>query len=359
MKTGERDASVDRQLPGVLKARMAEQGGRECLDAETLAAWADAALDGREREDAEAHAANCARCQTLLAAMVRTLPAPGDAIASSVKTRALWWMAAFVPIAAAVLVWFAVPNRAPVQQSQSVDAIAEPAAPAAEPSPRAAVRAPAPVAAEDEARTQAAAKDTAPPPSASAKELDAATADRPLRDQKTLAAPAEANSVAEDRAAAGTSAAAPASASAAPATPASANLRRETFSASTSQPAFASPDAVIVSSNPSTRFRLLTGGGVQRSADGGATWRIEVTGATETLIGGASPSPSVCWLIGRSGIVLLSIDGRTWRRVASPAAVDLRAITATDHENATVTTADGRSFVTTDGGQTWTRSPDF
>ena len=140
-----------------------------------------------------------------------------------------------------------------------------------------------------------------------------------------------------------------------PAAP-SANLRREVLSAPSVQSAFASPDAVIVSSNPATRFRLLTGGGVQRSADGGATWRMESTGVTETLIAGASPSPSVCWLIGRSGIVLLSTDGRTWRRVASPAG-DLRAIAATDHENATVTTADGRAFVTTDGGQTWARIP--
>ena len=122
---------------------------------------------------------------------------------------------------------------------------------------------------------------------------------------------------------------------------------------------FASPDAVIASSNPSTRFRLLTGGGVQRSADGGATWRTEVTGATETLLAGTSPSPSVCWLIGRAGLVVLSTDGRSWRRVAPPATIDLRSITATDAENATVTTADGRVFVTADGGQTWARPPDF
>ena len=122
--------------------------------------------------------------------------------------------------------------------------------------------------------------------------------------------------------------------------------------------AFANPlDSVIVSSNPATRFRLMPGGGVQRSADGGATWRTEVTGAMETLTAGASPSPSVCWLIGPSGTVLLSIDGRSWRRLAFPEAVDLRLVTATDSETATVTTVDGRAFVTTDGGQTWSRAP--
>ena len=85
MKTGERDASVDRLLPGVLKARAAEETGRECLDAETLAAWADDALSARERADAEAHAANCARCQTMLAAMIRTQPAPAAAVAVAVQ----------------------------------------------------------------------------------------------------------------------------------------------------------------------------------------------------------------------------------------------------------------------------------
>jgi photosystem II stability/assembly factor-like uncharacterized protein len=115
------------------------------------------------------------------------------------------------------------------------------------------------------------------------------------------------------------------------------------------------PEIIVVSSNPSTRFRLLRGGGVQRSADAGATWQTEETGITETLTGGSSPSPSVCWLIGPSGTVVLSTDGRSWRRRPFPESVDLRSISASDGDHATVTTADGRVFVTTDGGQGWTR----
>src|SRR5919199_39235 len=45
-----------------------------CLDADALAAWSDGRLSGRERAAAESHAAGCARCQTLLAAMARTAP---------------------------------------------------------------------------------------------------------------------------------------------------------------------------------------------------------------------------------------------------------------------------------------------
>jgi len=59
------------------------------------------------------------------------------------------------------------------------------------------------------------------------------------------------------------------------------------------------------------------------------------------------------------GAVFLSTDGRSWRRVAFPEIEDLRAVTATDNENATVTTVGGRTFVTTDAGQTWSRNPEF
>jgi hypothetical protein len=129
-KKDERGASIDRLLPDVLKARAADAGGLECHDAETLAAWVDDALDARERADAEAHAANCARCQAMLAAMVKTAPA-AVAATSSPKARALWWIAAFTPVAAALAVWFAVPTRAPVQHSQSADAIVDQAVPPA------------------------------------------------------------------------------------------------------------------------------------------------------------------------------------------------------------------------------------
>jgi photosystem II stability/assembly factor-like uncharacterized protein len=84
---------------------------------------------------------------------------------------------------------------------------------------------------------------------------------------------------------------------------------------------------------------------------------MQNTGVSQTLSAGTSPSPSVCWLVGPGGIVLLSTDGRSWKRVAFPEAVPLAAIRATDAETATVTTADGREFVTEDGGRTWSRAP--
>jgi photosystem II stability/assembly factor-like uncharacterized protein len=111
-----------------------------------------------------------------------------------------------------------------------------------------------------------------------------------------------------------------------------------------------------VSSNPASRWRILQGGAVQRSSDGGATWQVQSTGIGETLSAGTSPSPSVCWLVGPNGIVLLSTDGLSWKRLAFPEAVKLVAVRATDDKSATVTTSDGREFVTGDGGLTWARA---
>ncbi len=95
---------------------------------------------------------------------------------------------------------------------------------------------------------------------------------------------------------------------------------------------------------------------IQRSADQGATWDRLSSGATEDLTAGAAPSPTVCWIVGRAGTVLRSTDGREWQRVTFPEHTDLVAVQAADSVAATVTTADGRTFRTSDGGRTWTRS---
>ena len=349
-KNHDPDAAIERLLPAALQAGADGASTDACLDAETLAAWADEALDARERKAAEAHAAGCGRCQALMAAMVRTAP-PTIALSSASAKRSWWWMVvAMTPVAAALVVWFAVPKRAPVQQSESASAIVDQATPA---SP-----APARPVPPDEAQSNAPAKapEEAAPQSAPAKTRTAAEAE-----QKIAPSASERSNVSADAEARTAAAAAPAAAPAAPAAAAAdVAQRRESLAVAGRLSAFANPlDSVIVSSNPATRFRLLPGGGVQRSADGGATWRSEVTGATETLTAGASPSPSVCWLIGPAGTVLLSTDGRSWQRLTFPEAADLRSITAADGENATVTTVDGRAFATTDGGRTWARPPDF
>jgi hypothetical protein len=349
-KNSGREASIDRLIAGTLKARAEAAANAACLDAETLAAWADGALDAGERARAEAHAADCGRCQALLAAMVRTTPPP-IAAAAPFRARLLWWLAPIAPVAAALAIWFAVPSREPLQQSDN-GAVAVKHAP---PAPRPAVPAEAKVEAQSEAQPQTQAanqREAAPAPvlAPPTGDLRGQRQEAPLEKQAAPAAPANAKALAD-------AAGAPASSPAAAAEP---GARREAFAAASRLSTFANaPEIIIVSSNPSTRFRLLRGGGVQRSADAGATWQTEVTGITDTLTAGSSPSPSVCWLIGPSGTVLLSTDGRSWRRRPFPESVDLRSITTSDSDNATVTTADGRVFVTTDGGQSWARAPEF
>ncbi len=61
----------------------------------------------------------------------------------------------------------------------------------------------------------------------------------------------------------------------------------------------------------------------------------------------------MCWLVGAAGTVLRTADGHTFERVSFPVATKLSAVTAIDADRATVTTADGRVFTTTDGGRTW------
>ena len=113
------------------------------------------------------------------------------------------------------------------------------------------------------------------------------------------------------------------------------------------------PQIVLQTADGSTRWRILTPGSVQRSNDAGATWETQATGVSAILSSGAAPSKTVCWLVGKGGVVLLSADGRSWLRVPFPHAVDLVSVLATDASSAIVTTASGRTFTTVDGGKNW------
>ena len=344
-KNRDRDASVDRLLAATIKARAEAVTGEACLDAETLAAWADGALDARDRARVEAHAADCARCQAMLATLVKTMPA-AVAARSPWRLPALGWLVPLTAAATALVIWIAMPGPSP--RLLSDDGVP------AEPAASAPANAPANTKARAPIQADARSAEPAQPPGKVRERREAVAPEKPtsadtLAGAQTLAA---ASNVARAAPAQG-------AAPAAPAAEMAAKARAETANEPARLSAFANRiESVIVSSNPATRFQLLPGGGVQRSSDGGATWRAEVTGVTETLTAGSSPSPSVCWLVGPSGTVLLSTDGRSWRRLAAPVSADLRAVTATDDETATVTTVDGRAFATADGGRAWSRAPD-
>src|SRR5258708_3260556 len=94
-------------LRDTLRGHTATNPSRECLDAETVAAWADDTLNRQERAAAEAHAAGCARGQALLAAMVRTTPPV--AARSWWRVSALGWAVPLAAAAAALIIWINVP----------------------------------------------------------------------------------------------------------------------------------------------------------------------------------------------------------------------------------------------------------
>jgi hypothetical protein len=310
----------------------------QCLDAETMAAWVDRALSPADTAAADAHVADCARCQSVLAVLVKTLPA--------VAPLAPWWrrrwvMGSLVPLGAsavALAVWIATPRPPASPVATTIPSTTSPAAPAvAAESPRAQAPALSDRLTQAPAASPPARTSIAPTPaSADARNESAGAAADQFRRADAPTAPPP------------------------PAAPAPAEARQSTSARaleSTLDKVAAGVD--VVSPDPSIRWRLGAGGSIQRSADGGATWIAQASGVAQDLTAGTSPQRDVCWVVGRAGTVLLFTDGSPWRRLEFPEAVDLASIDARDAVIATVTTADGRRFQTADGGRTWGRLQDF
>jgi hypothetical protein len=354
------------------------QVNQDHLDAEVVAGWLDGSLDRAARAEAEAHAADCDRCQAVLAAMVRIEPEP--ARRKAWFTTPVRWALPFATAAAAFTLWVAVnpdpgvsdapqvtpattvspgsPDQAEADRALDSAAPAQPAPavpPGALPDQQAANTQAAPRAARtrgSQMRKEAASATVPPPAVAETVSSDQVARDRAMRQSELPKA-----------------AAVPAPPSGPPAPPPS-QARAQTQVVSAPSPPlettvtsaekrlqrlggmalgvreFASPDLAA-------RWRLSANGTIHRSTDEGKTWVLQPSGVTTELLSGFAPTANICWIVGRSGVVLLTIDGATWRRVAFPELVDLRSVTATDARTASVTTADGRVFRTADGGITW------
>jgi hypothetical protein len=365
----DRDQSIERLLRGLPRS---DDGTLYdgCPDAETLAALADNTLLAAVRHEIETHVADCDRCQMVAAALVRAEgTSAGDAAdVRTWKRRAVNWLVPAAAAATAVALWVIVPGQrtsAPEEVVSDQIAIA-PSAPAAEATgPRLQTPIDAlkdqSAAASPEARADRAvpretvqpspndlsrrqvvgqpalkteeplSRDTVSglPPSRDASAGQSARNDAPRRENDTSV---------EERATV--------EAPGRPAAPASAPAGFQGRVAASLE---------IVSSNAQVRWRIGPGAIVQHSVDGGATWAAQQIVAGAILTAGSSPSDDVCWLVGRSGMVLRTNDaGRQWQRVPFPETVDILVVTASNALNATVSAADGRRFQTTDGGGTWT-----
>lgn len=361
----------DRALDGLLRRQWSEAAETSdvCLDAETLAAWMDDGLDAQAQTRIEAHAAGCARCQALMAAIVKSEPAPATAAAEPWWTRwSLRWLVPLTAAAAATLVWMGVPGDgprdAPLEQELTQARAESPApiVPAEAPASPPALREDAPLAtpsasepgkaAPGPAPSTGAAKASPVAPEAAGRLADAPTALAEARQEQAKQVGAETPSVLNETARVERRSAEAAPQAQAPRAPVGgvAAGAREAY-------ADTAVAAGIASRDPSVRWRLAGPGAVERSTDQGASWARLETGVAARFTAGSAPSASVCWLVGPRGLVLVTTDARAWQPAASPAADDLVAVDATDARTATVRTADGRAFRTTDGGATWVATP--
>ena len=347
----DRDQAIERLLRQSLKTP--PTGATDaCLDAETLAAWSDGGLSGEALEMAQLHVADCARCQAMVAGVVRaaaSAPVPAPA-----PRRWLAWLVPLTAAAAALAIWVAVPRgpgTTPQSTAENQNPVAQAKVEPAAPTPT------EPITAAKEGQAPAAKSDQAPRDQPQASELRK-DADRQEVDLLKRAPQAAGGSAAlADSAAPSTPpATAAAPAPAAPA-PSAAPVARETFQARSANSAASEKLAagtVAVSPDPAVRWRI-SATGLEHSTDGGSTWDSVATGVSSALTAISAPSTTVCWVVGRSAVVLRTSDGRNFSRVTFPEITDLSAVQATDATSATITAADGRVFRTADGGATWQR----
>ncbi len=340
MPERDRDQSVEHVLRHVLSGDGSVPQGA-CLDGETVAAWTTGSLRPDEVSAVEQHVADCARCQALMAAFVRTTPAP-PAPESLWKRWRIAWVVPVATAATAAALWVALPGSGPIplESQQRVAA-----------TPSEELRAAAPTAAAPAAPAPSAASEPTTPPSARLQERARTTANNEVL-ERTDADLRERPAAADERAGFAPSIAARSEAAADLQATASAPLAKEVEAPR----AFAARQAVspldIVAPGGSARWRITNGQRVEWSASNAGEWTPASIGEG-TFAAGSAPSPSVCWIVGRGGAIYLTTNGTRFVRIASPEMVDLVAITANDDRNAIVTAADGRAWATSDQGRTW------
>jgi len=117
---------------------------------------------------------------------------------------------------------------------------------------------------------------------------------------------------------------------------------------------------IITTPDPKVVWRIVNGGAVELSKDGGTTWQsqqLRSFQANPQITAGYAPTAKICWLVGRGGVILLTRDAAHWVPIPPPISVDFVGVTAQDNFSATVTTADGRKFSTDDAGDHWKPAP--
>jgi hypothetical protein len=315
-----------------------------------MAAWSEGALSATDAATVETHLATCNRCQEVLASFARTAPVSLPAPTFWQRWRLQW----LVPIAAgatAVAIWVAVPRQTPEEILQQRAT-----------TPVQSLPSPARVQSQDQDAGPAETAKQFPRQDAAGNAQPKATRERDQSKEEERSAFADKSATADQIAAvpeaAPRQAAAPAAVAppaAAPAPPVSGAARQEV--ASLRQ---AAEPVVTVSPNGTNFWRVVRGGGIERSTDRGRTWETAIVedAGSVSLTGSSSPAETVCWFVGPGGRILLTTDGVRFRRVPFPENVDLAFVEASSATSAIVWTdgvraSDRRQFRTEDGGKTW------
>jgi hypothetical protein len=109
----------------------------------------------------------------------------------------------------------------------------------------------------------------------------------------------------------------------------------------------------IPTPNAKILWMIAGPGAIERSENGGASWKTEYLETQAMIMAGAAPSAKICWLVGASGTILRTTNGTHWKTVIPPEQADFVRVDATDALRATVTALGGKKFSTRDGGKSW------
>lgn len=279
----------------------------DCPESEVIAAYYERALAADERERVEAHFSDCARCQVQLAAITRS--DPHLSVASRPPRGYVWlpgWRVAISAFAAILVVAVAIGQMRKNSRhlSPAQLAVASPSATGAPASPNRSVTSQAATS----TRAETALNETS-------RAIEPSGAKGPQGPQGAAGPTALEMSSAEGKGA---------------------------------------PSTVMVPAQHGVAFwRLGARGMIEYSSDGKTFVRIKQSSVSTDLLAGSAPSESVCWAVGRQGTVTRTRDAVDWEKRLAPTSSDLIRVMAQDASIATVYTADGTSYSTSDGGRHW------
>jgi hypothetical protein len=399
----------DRAMAGILRQSLGStRSQKDCLDAETIAAYYEHSLDAPLISKCEEHLVQCERCREQIAMMVRaegTVPVRAEA-----KSSWIWDWRFLAPAVAALLLltlWGVRHSTLTLRSPKAPEPLVAMSKPQ-ETSPQVRTSPRLPVAASNSEPTPLKKLyRLSPTPQAPQFEASDAQSSQNLKEPSTAAAgerhsdaslkePAATSASdtpsAEKSLSSGTEVSSPTAALQAPsAPPISGNAavsglangpdaqgkegagnelstarqaqsagRTSLYAARNQAPTVRteerSAETTIATPDPKVLWRIAGGGFVERSEDMGATWKGQLPLPNAQLTAGSAPTAKTCWLVGEGGTILLTKDGSHWSKIPPPVPANFVSVNSKSASSATITASDGQKFSTSDGGKKWTPS---